>query len=69
MNKKSENYLPRERTGYAPKKHDLVSSSEEGITTPLTNTVEDPITCNNIACQEFDYTEEPYVNSDLDVNP
>lgn len=62
-------YLPDMRTGYSPTKSDLVSSSPEGITTTLANTVTDDIVVNNIAWQEFDYTEEPYVDSELDTNP
>lgn len=63
------NYLPRERTGYKPTKEDLVSKAPDGSKTKLPSPVKDPIVCNNIACQEFDYTEEPYVDSELDVNP
>ncbi|MBQ6819831.1 MAG: hypothetical protein IJO26_00875 [Clostridium sp.] len=61
MSKKSfkkRPYLPKERTGYAPEKHALISYGKDKTTsTPLPNTVEDPIVVNNIAYMEFDYTE------------
>ena len=69
MKNKNNVYLPRERTGYEPSKEDLVSKSPEGVDTPLANTVEDQIVVNDIACYEFDYTEEPYVDSEIDTNP
>lgn len=69
MKDKSHDYLPRERTGYEPSKEALVSKSPEGVDSSLANTVEDPVVVNNIACNEFDYTEEPYVDSEIDTNP
>ena len=56
-------YLPNERTGYKPEKHSLVSQSPEGISTQLPSPVEDPIVVNNIASQEFDYTEDQFDQS------
>lgn len=53
-------YLPKSRTDYSPSKEDLQSKSKIGDTyTTLPNPTEDPIVCNNIAWQEFDYTEDP----------
>lgn len=62
-------YLPRERAYYEPSDEALVSHSPEGIDTKLANTVEDPIVVNNIVCNEFDYTEEPNIDSEIDTNP
>lgn len=59
-------YLPRERDGYAPKPHSLVSKSPKGINTPLPSTVEDDIVVNNIACMEFNYTEQPDIDPESD---
>lgn len=69
MKNKNNVYLPRERTGYEPSEEALISESPEGVDSKLANTVEDPIVVNNIACFEFDYTEEPYINSEIDTNP
>lgn len=61
-NKKS--YLPKDRTGYAPEEHSLISHGKiEGPSSPLPSTVEDAIVVNNISNMEFDYTEQP----DLDL--
>ncbi|MGG7213516.1 hypothetical protein ACQPUY_07840 [Clostridium nigeriense] len=58
------NYLPKDRTGYAPEKHALISHGKiEGPSSPLPSTVEDAIVVNNISNMEFDYTEQP----DLDL--
>lgn len=69
MSKKSKPYLPRERTGYEPSDEALISRSENGEDSKLANTVVDPIVVNNIAYSEFDYTEEPYVDSEIDTDP
>ncbi|MCR1950627.1 MULTISPECIES: hypothetical protein [unclassified Clostridium] len=62
-------YLPNERTGYAPEKHSLVSHGKvEGPSSPLPSTVEDDIVVNNIAYMEFDYTEQPEVDLEIDTN-
>lgn len=65
----SNEYLPNARTGYKPEAHSLESNSPEGITSKLPSPVEDDIAVNNIACQEFDYTEKSYVDSILETNP
>lgn len=58
-------YLPKSRTDYAPSKEDLKSESKTGDTfANLPNPTKDPIACNNIACQEFDYTEDPLFEED-----
>ena len=69
MKNKDNVYLPRERSWYEPTKSDLVSGPKNGVKTKLPNTTEDPIVVNNIACNEFDYTEEPFVDKEIDTNP
>lgn len=61
-------YLPAVRTGYKPSQNDLISSSSEGSSTELTDTVTDPITVNNIAWSEFDYTEDPISDKEIVTN-
>lgn len=51
-------YLPKNRTFYPNKKGNLKSFAPNGDYTILPNPAEDPIVCNNIAWQEFDYTED-----------
>lgn len=65
MKDNSNVYLPKVRSYYEPPKDSLVSKSPEGLNTPLANTVEDPIVVNNIACNEFNYTDDIYDDSDL----
>lgn len=67
MQKKKSVYLPHERAGYEPAPHYLVSKSPRGVNTKLPSTVEDDIAANNIACMEFDYTEQPYYDSEEDT--
>jgi hypothetical protein len=50
-------YLPHARTSYSPKQADIRSFAPNGDSTPLANPAVDPIVANNIASQEFDYTE------------
>lgn len=58
--RKTDIYPPKDRTFYCPEKHDLVSCSPTGKTcTKLPDPTTDPIVCNNIAYNEFDYTENP----------
>lgn len=64
MENKNKDYLPAERTGYAPSKNALESVAEDGSKTKLPNTVKDPVVCNNISTAEFDYTEEPNLDSE-----
>ena len=63
---KSNVYLPNVRSYYEPDKESLIGRSPEGVDTPLANTVEDPIVANNIACMEFNYTDELDDGSDID---
>ena len=64
MDDKSNVYLPRVRSYSEPDKEYLISKSPEGVDTKLANTVEDPIVVNNIAYSEFDYTEDPFDESE-----
>ena len=56
MNKKKP-YLPKVRTDYYPTENEIKSYSPNGESTPLPNPAVDPIVVNNIASQEFDYTD------------
>lgn len=61
-------YLPNDRTGYAPKKHALISHGKvDSEPSPLPSTVEDDIVVNNIAYMEFDYTEQPELDNESDT--
>ena len=51
-------YLPKNRTFYPATKGNLKSYAPNGNYTILPNPAEDPIVVNNIAWQEFDYTED-----------
>ena len=57
MSNKKTPYLPRVRTCYHPKQNELRSFAPDGSSTPLANPAVDPIVVNNIAWQEFDYTQ------------
>ncbi|MCR4944009.1 MAG: hypothetical protein K5986_06060 [Clostridium sp.] len=57
MGKEKKPYLPRVRTSYYPKESEIRSFSPSGDSTPLANPAVDPIVANNIASQEFDYTQ------------
>ena len=51
-------YLPKNRTFYPTIKGNLKSYAPNGNYTILPNPAEDSIVVNNIAWQEFDYTED-----------
>lgn len=51
-----ETYAPDMRTFLEPAPNDLVSG-EGKVKTTLPSHTHDPIVCNNIASQEFDYTD------------
>lgn len=50
-------YLPHER-GYLEQKPMKIKAYSEKDYTELPDPVRDPIACNNIASQEFDYTSK-----------
>lgn len=54
---KTQIYLPKVRTNYHPKESELRSFAPDGSSTKVPNPAVDDITVNNIAWQEFDYTE------------
>ena len=54
---KTQIYLPKVRTNSYPKEKELRSFAPDGSSTMIPNSAVDDITANNIACQEFDYTE------------
>lgn len=56
MNKKTP-YLPKVRTSYSPTENEIKSYSPNGDSTMLPNPANDDIVVNNIAWQEFDYTD------------
>ncbi|WP_293983214.1 hypothetical protein [uncultured Clostridium sp.] len=58
MSTKKNTYLPKVRTNYHPTKEDCQTSSKAGKTTNIPNPATDPIVVNNIASQEFDYTQD-----------
>ena len=51
-------YLPKLRTGYKLRDEELRSYSPKGDSTFIPNPATDPIVVNNIAWQEFNYTED-----------
>lgn len=54
---KDKPYLPKVRTCYSPNENEIKSYSKNGDSTSLPNPAVDDIVVNNIAWQEFDYTE------------
>jgi hypothetical protein len=57
-------YLPKER-GYMDQKQKKIKAYSKSDYTELPDPVRDPIVCNNIAWQEFDYTHDD-LNDDPD---
>lgn len=59
MSKKNnkKDYPPNDRTFLKPSPSDLESHSESGPISKLPDNTKDPIVCNNIAFNEFNYTE------------
>lgn len=51
-------YLPKSRTDYHPTESYIENKTEKEADQNLPNPATDPIVVNNIACQEFDYTED-----------
>lgn len=58
MTHKEKPYLPKVRTDYHPSDSECQSSTGVGQTTNIPNPASDPIVVNNIANQEFDYTQD-----------
>lgn len=57
MSNKKAPYLPKLRTGYNPSDAAINSASGTDKDIHLPNPATDPIVVNNIAYQEFDYTQ------------
>ncbi len=55
-NTEKETYAPDMRTFLEPSPNDLISG-EGKVKTTLPDHTKDPIVCNNIVSQEFDYTD------------
>lgn len=51
-------YLPKARTDYHPTKDSIENQVEKEAGINIPNPANDPIVVNNIAWQEFDYTED-----------
>ena len=58
MSTNSKPYLPKIRTDYHPSNKDCQTSTGVGTTNNIPNPANDPIVVNNIASQEFDYTQD-----------
>ena len=58
MKNNSKPYLPKIRTDYHPSNEDCQTSTGVGTTNNIPNPANDPIVVNNIASQEFDYTQD-----------
>lgn len=65
INKKKALYLPKVRTYYQPTNEEYQIYTGVGIDINIPNPVEDDIVVNNIAYQEFDYTEDMMPEEDL----
>ena len=57
MKNKSKCYLPKMRTNYHPSNSECQTSPTSYKTKKIPNPANNPIVVNNIAWQEFDYTE------------
>lgn len=68
MSNKNKPYLPKMRTNYHPTDEECkkftVTDTPEDIPNPAT----DPIVVNNIASQEFDYTQDMLSDEDFGLN-
>lgn len=62
MNNKNKSYLPKVRSWYHPSQDAVDSSNGTDKSIHLPNPAVDTITVNNIACNEFDYTDS--INED-----
>lgn len=62
-------YLPKIRTNYHPDKNDVESGTGVDFPINMPNPATDSIVVNNIANQEFDYTEDMILpDDDADKN-
>ena len=56
---KLNSYLPKDRSFYNPSDSRIQNFSSEDSIVNLPNPLTDSIVVNNIATQEFDYTDDP----------
>lgn len=70
MSENKKPYLPKVRTDYTPAQSDVESATGVNFPINMPNPAVDSITVNNIAWQEFDYTQDvaDMDNSDLNTN-
>lgn len=69
MSKKEKPYLPKLRTDYHPTDSacdQYITDSSEPQKMP--NPAVDPIVVNNIACNEFDYTQDMMSSTDFSLD-
>lgn len=59
-------YLPKMRTNYAPSDESVESGTGVDFPINMPNPAKDAIVVNNIASQEFDYTQDMFSNEDED---
>ena len=58
MSTKKKPYAPKIRTDYHPTEEECSSYTEVGHPENIPNPANDPLVANNIASQEFDYTQD-----------
>ena len=58
MSTNKKPYLPKIRTNYHPTEDECNNYTEVGKPENIPNPAVDPIVANNIASQEFDYTQD-----------
>lgn len=68
MSKKNKPYLPKVRTDYHPTKSKCDNYTEIGHPEDMPNPAHDPIVVNNIASQEFDYTQDMLTSEEYSLN-
>ena len=66
QNKLTSAYLPKMRTDYAPSDESVESSTGVDFPINMPNPTVDPIVVNNIANQEFDYTQDMTISEGSD---
>ena len=68
MTSEKKPYLPKVRTYYYPTQSEIENSTGVDFPINLPNPAVDPIVCNNIANQEFDYTESMFDVEEYNLN-
>lgn len=65
MNKEKGPYLPKVRSYYHKTDEECQTTNEGGSTEEVASPIEDDIVVNNIAYQEFEYTDDMISDEDL----